>query len=305
MTPRIVVLLATYNGMPYLPEQVDTILGQAGVEVRVVVSDDGSTDGTVEWLEALASREPRVELLPALEPSGRSAANFYRLIRDAPVHRGELIAFADQDDVWLPHKLATQARLLEELGADAVSGSVTAFDAAGRRELIKKDYPQRRLDWLTESPGPGCTFLMTPRFVALTRQVLAEVPEAPRADFHDSLLYAIGRARGWRWHIEGEPLVDYRQHGGNVLGANRGARGAATRLGMIRAHWHRGQAIIHAIAGIAVADETPRLELERVLALLRSTRLRDRWALARLAPQLRRRPRDRVVIGALIRLGIW
>ena len=301
----VVVLLATYNGIAHLDEQVESILRQTGVDVRVVVSDDGSTDGTAQRLAALAAGEPRVALLPPAPPTGRAAANFYRLIRDVAPREGELVAFADQDDVWEDRKLETQVRLLHELGADVVSGSVLAFDEHGRERLVKKDYPQRRLDWLTESPGPGCSFLMTPRFVALARRVLAEVPEAAEADFHDSLLYARGRARGWRWHIEGEPLVRYRQHGGNVLGANQGAGGAARRLGMIRSHWHRRQAVLHAIAGLHVAPEAARGELERVLGLLRSTRLRDRWALARLAPQLRRRPRDRFVIGALIRLGVW
>lgn len=302
---RVAVLLATYNGLAHLPEQVESILDQRDVDVRLVVSDDASSDGTTQWLAELAARDDRVELLPALPPSGGSAANFYRLLRDATIRTGELIAFADQDDVWLPHKLATQAGLLAAHGADVVSGSVLAFDADGHEQLIKKDYPQRRYDWLTESPGPGCSFLMTPRFVELARRVLDEVPEARTAEFHDSLLYAIGRARGWRWHIGGEPLLRYRQHGANVLGANQGARGAATRLGMIRAKWHRGQAIIHAVTGIAVAHDPYRGELERLLPLLRSTRLRDRWRLARLAPQLRRRPRDRFVIGMLIRLGVW
>lgn len=303
--PAILVLLATYNGAAHLTEQVDSILAQDGVDVRLVASDDGSSDGTAEWLAALAERDARVTLLPQLPPSGGAAPNFYRLLRDVDARDGELIAFADQDDIWLPRKLATQVEQLRAEGADVVSGSVLAFDAAGREHLVKKDYPQRRFDWLTESPGPGCSFLMTARFVALARRVLDEVPEARAAEFHDSLLYAIGRARGWRWHIDGDPLIRYRQHDANVLGANQGARGAATRLGMIRAKWHRGQAIIHAITGIAVAGEAERRELERILGLLRSPRRRDRWALARLAPQLRRRPRDRFVIGTLIRLGVW
>jgi len=303
--PAILVLLATYNGAAHLAEQVDSILAQEGVDVRLVASDDGSNDGTAEWLAALAERDARVTLLPQLPPSGGAAPNFYRLLRDVDARDGELIAFADQDDIWLPRKLATQVEQLHAHGADVVSGSVLAFDAEGREHLVKKDYPQRRFDWLTESPGPGCSFVMTPRFVELARRVLDEVPEARTAEFHDSLLYAIGRARGWRWHIDGEPLLRYRQHDANVLGANQGARGAATRLGMIRAKWHRGQAIIHAVTGLAVAGDAERRELERILVLLRSTRRRDRRALARLAPQLRRRPRDRFVIGTLIRLGVW
>lgn len=301
--PRIVVLLATYNGIGFVGEQIASILGQVGVDVRIVISDDGSTDGTRQRLERAVADEPRITFLPASEPTGSSAANFYRLVRDADFDDDEFVAFADQDDVWLAHKLARQAQLLAERGADAVSGSVTAFDADGHEHLVKKDYPQRRLDYLTESPGPGCTFLMTPRLVRLVREVLTTVPEASHADFHDSLIYAIGRARGWGWHIEGEPLVRYRQHASNVFGANRGAASAVRRLRMIRDRWHREQAIIHAVAGLAVAPEPS--ELERVLTLLRSRRLRDAWRLARLAPELRRRPRDRVVLATLMRLGVW
>ncbi len=304
MTPRVVVLLATYNGVAHLAQQVDSILAQEGVEVRLVVSDDGSTEGTLEWLRDLVLSEPRVSTLPIVPPSGSAARNFYRLLRDAELREGELIAFSDQDDIWLPHKLATQARLLEEGGVDAVSGSVTAFHADGRRRIVKKDYPQRRLDYLTEGPGPGCTFLMTPRFIERARRVLAEVPSAGSAEFHDSLLYAIGRARGWGWHIEGEPLVDYRQHDSNVFGANQGVGAATSRFGLMRSRWHRGQAVIHAEAGIAVADDAVRDELAEVLGLLRDTRARARWSLARRSSVLRRRPRDRFIIGAMIRLGL-
>lgn len=302
--PSVVVLLATYNGVAFLREQIETILGQEGVAVRIVVSDDGSGDGTAELVAELARREPRISMLPPTR-SGGSAANFYRLLRDATSSPGELVAFADQDDVWLPRKLATQIELMSLHEAEVVSGSVMAFDADGREHLVRKDYPQRRFDWLTESPGPGCSFLMTPRFVELVRRVLDEVPVARTAEFHDSLLYAIGRAHGSRWHIGGEPLVRYRQHATNVLGANQGARGAAARFAMIRSKWHRGQAIIHAEVGRAVADQAARGELQRLLVLLRSRRLRDCWRLARLAPQLRRRPRDRFLIGWVIRLGLW
>jgi rhamnosyltransferase len=301
----VLVLLATYDGAAHLEEQLDSILGQDGVEVRVLVSDDGSKDGTVELLARIAAADSRVELLPATTPTGRSAANFYRLVRDAHPRDGELVAFADQDDVWVAHKLSTQIELLSQHGAEVVSGSVLAFDERGREHLVRKDYPQRYLDWLTESPGPGCTFLMTQDFLALARRVLSDVPAAVDADFHDSLLYAIGRSAGRTWHIGGEPLVRYRQHATNVLGANQGAGGAARRLRMIRSHWHRSQAIVHATVGLALATPAGSDELEMVLGLLRSTRWRDRWTLARLAPQLRRRPRDRRVMGALIRLGVW
>src|SRR5690606_7937411 len=125
---------------------------------------------------------------------------------------------------------------------DGVSSNVTAFGDGGRT-LVKKDYPQRRYDFLFEGPGPGCTHLLTPRLAEALRAQLRD-PESPAREvaFHDWLDYVICRAAGWRWHIDGEPSVDYRQHGGNVFGANAGVQAAATRLGLMKQRWHRGQA---------------------------------------------------------------
>ena len=249
--PRVAVLLALYNGMPFLPEQVDSILHQRGVSLRIIVSDDGSNDGSVAWLREQADAGAPIEFLPQIEPSGSSAANFRRLIRDAEVSPDELVAFADQDDRWHADKLERHAALLAD-GADVVSSSVMAFDDHGRTHLVKKDWPQRRWDFLTEGPGPGCSFLLSPDSFELVRRATISIPEAARTDFHDSMIYAIGRAAGLRWVIDGTPSLDYRQHADNVMGANHGRRAAMTRLRMIREHWHREQARLHATIAIAI-----------------------------------------------------
>lgn len=307
--PRVVVLLAVYDGMPWLPAQVDSILRQEGVDVRLVVSDDGSTDGSMRWLLELAARDDRVRLLPATTPSGSSGANFRRLIIDAPIDDADAVSFADQDDVWRLDKLATHWRLLLA-GADAVSSNVTAVTASGTRVAIRKDWPQRRFDWLTESPGPGSTFLLGRRAFALVRAMVGERADAASAQFHDWLIYAIVRGGGLRWRIDGASTVDYRQHDTNVLGANVGTRAAARRLRDIRSGWHRRQAVLMGSVGAAAARATGATavelaELDRVLALLADGGPAARLRLAARAGQLRRRPRDRVVIGTLIALGIW
>jgi rhamnosyltransferase len=304
--PHVAVLLATWNGLRWLPEQLDTILAQRDVRVRVIALDDGSTDGTRDWLVDRAATEPRLQVLPELEPSGSSAANFLRLLRMADLEPDELVAFADQDDLWHPGKLARHAAILAGGQVDGVSSSIMSFDADGRRTLIRKDYPQRDFDYLLESPGPGCTFLVTPRLVELVREVLAaDDGTAGAVDFHDSLVYAIARARGWRWHIDGEPTVDYRQHDANVMGSNSGGRAAVTRLALIRSHWHRRHAITLTTVSSRVAPSETGPALERILALLTTKGLRARMALARLSGQLRRRPRDRRIIGLLIATGVW
>jgi rhamnosyltransferase len=304
--PRVAVLLATWNGLRFLPEQVDSILAQRDVDVRIIALDDESTDGTRAWLVERAEREPRLTVLEPMGRSGSSAANFYRLLRAAPLEPGELVAFADQDDIWAPHKLARHADIIATRSVDGVSSSILSFDDQGRRALIRKDYPQRDYDYLLESPGPGCTFLMTPRLVQLVRDVLAaDDGTAAAVDFHDSLVYAIARSKGWLWHIDGEATVDYRQHGGNVLGSNSGSRAAMTRLALIRSHWHRRHATSLTTVSARVAPPDARPGLERILALLTTRGLRARFALARLSTQLRRRPRDRRIIGLLIATGIW
>ena len=302
--PRITVLLATYNGRRWLPEQLDSILSQTDVVVRVVALDDESTDGTGQWLAEAALTEPRLTVLAPEGRSGSAAANFFRLLARAPVDDADFVALSDQDDVWLPGKLARHARLMREHGYDGVSSNVTSFSPDGRRTLIRKDYPQREFDFLTESPGPGCTFLLSPRLVSLVRDVIAH-DDVSVIDFHDSLIYAIARSRGWQWHIDGEPTVDYRQHDANVMGSNVGAAGAFSRFDLIRRRWHRNQAILMGSIGLGLADDDMKDAIGGMLRLMTTPGPRARSALAARAAQLRRRPRDARIIGALIASGIW
>jgi rhamnosyltransferase len=300
------VLLATYNGRRWLSEQVGSILAQDGVEVRIVALDDGSTDGTVEWLRDFSRANSRLAVLELDGRAGGAGANFYRLISNATVDNDELVAFSDQDDIWVQGKLARHAVLLETHGFDGVSSDVTSFTADGTRTRVRKAFPQRDYDYLMESPGPGSTFLITRRLFSLTRNVLAETAgPAHSVDFHDSLIYAIGRARGWSWCIDDLPSVDYRQHGENVMGSNVGLASAFARLRLIHTHWLRNHSTLLTQVALEVAPEGARTALEEILGLLEGGGIRTRWALARMASQLRRRPRDQRIIALLIAIGVW
>jgi rhamnosyltransferase len=304
--PEVVVLLATYNGRNWLPEQLASVLDQEGVRVRVVALDDESTDGTRDWLVAQAAADARVTVLSSMGASGGSAPNFYRLVGLVSPPADGYLAFSDQDDIWMPGKLARHVALLRSGSHDGISSNITAFSRRGKRTLIRKNFPQRRFDYLTESPGPGSTFVLTPRLAALVAEQLADNESVARtADFHDSLIYALARGRNWSWHIDGESTVDYRQHADNVMGSNTGVGSALARLRLIRRRWHRSQAIIHARAALRVAPPETRAGLEQMLALLTARGIRERMALARRSSQMRRRPRDRRIIGMLIAIGIW
>ena len=303
--PRVTVLLATHQGERFLDEQLDSILSQEGAELTVLVSDDGSTDGTLGILERRMQSDDRIRTLPA-QRFGAPGPNFFRLLVDADPESYDYVGFADQDDVWMPDKIARHIAILRDHEADGVSSNVTAFDHEGNRVLVKKDYPQRLADHLFESPGPGSSVLLTNRLARMVAAQLAdEASPARRAFAHETLIYALARSAGCTWVIDSESSVDYRQHDAQAVGANAGIAPALKRIRLTAARWHREQARIAVDAGIRVAspEELPRLQWFHEV-------LEEPWPigaarLARRASQFRRRPRDRFAIAALMMLGLW
>lgn len=102
----ISVCIATYNGAKYIGEQLASILKQLAAEDEVVVSDDGSTDGTLDIVRSLNDRRIRIVDGPRRHSP---TLNFEWALRNA---KGEYIFLADQDDVWLEGKVT---RCVEEL----------------------------------------------------------------------------------------------------------------------------------------------------------------------------------------------
>lgn len=151
---RFLVCLAAYNGMDYISDQINSILLQADVEVKIFISIDQSTDGTEVFLENWALYEPRLKILPIGQRLGGAAQNFYRLLRDIDLKDFDYLSFSDQDDIWLKSKLYRAHKMLIGLEADGYSSNVTAFWADGRKALIKKSHPQVQWDFLFEGGGP-------------------------------------------------------------------------------------------------------------------------------------------------------
>lgn len=218
----VAILLAAYNGRRWLTEQLESIFQQESVAVTIFVSVDESSDGTAQWLEQLALFEPRLRLLFANGRMGSAAKNFFRLLRDVDTTAYDYVAFADQDDIWLPTKLSRAVECLQK-GYDGYSSDVTAFWPDGRKKLIKKSQPQKKWDFFFESPGPGCTFVMTAGFVSqLQLCVKQKWQDLQQFDYHDWFVYAFARSNGFNWVIDQQPGILYRQHASNVVGANAG-----------------------------------------------------------------------------------
>lgn len=299
---RVAVLMATYNGMNWLEEQVSSILNQSGVDVHLFVSDDSSLDGSFEFLNARAEADSRIFLLPKVSRMGAAGRNFYRLISDVDVSDFDYIAFADQDDIWNLDKLSRHINLIKSSNAEAVSSSVLAFWPDDSQKLINKSQRQQNYDFLFESAGPGCTFLMTPWLVGEVKHQLTNDGAARDVIMHDWLTYAICRAHGKSWIIDAVPSMQYRQHQHNVIGANAGLRAILTRLDKINNGWYR-----HEVSLIArvVASISLDKKLTIFQKMIQGDSLIDRFRLVPYALQGRRKFIDRVVLVLSILLFIF
>ena len=299
---KVAVLMAVKDGASYLPDQIESILNQEQCDISLLISDDFSTDGSAEALQKYAEAS-NIRILPRTNPLGSAAKNFYRLITETDIGGSDYIAFADQDDIWLPDKLIRHIQLARIHNADGVSSNVTAFWPDGREHLLDKAQPQRELDFLFESAGPGCTFLMSPWLIGKVREhLLDENSPAKEAVLHDWLTYSVCRAYGRKWIIDNMPSVKYRQHETNVFGANVGFSAKWARLQRLREHWYRNEIIkittvCCRISGIPVLDNLAKLlEIKGWSSQLK--------LLAYIAKS-RRKALDRFMLASAIILGLF
>lgn len=297
--PRVLVLLATYNGEPWLREQIDSILAQQGVEVHLEIGDDVSRDGTRALIASAWGDDPRVRLRAWDSGSGSAGANFRRLYRHVDPAGFDFVALADQDDVWLPGKLAAAVEALRDAGAQGYSCAVRAFWPDGREQVLDQQARVRAADCLFEGAGQGCTFVLRADLFARVRQFCIDHPdETESLHYHDWLVYLLARAWKAPWYFDSRPWMRYRQHGGNEIGSRGSLRAVQRRLSMIRDGWFARQIVaaarLYRLAGgddaaaCALVERAlhPPRGLPARLVLARQTlrhgrrRTADRWVLA-------------------------
>lgn len=241
--PSCLVLLASYNGQAYIRSQIITILEQADVNVTVLVRDDGSTDATVSIAEDIAASDDRVRVVvDDVGPTGWAAGNFFQLLKTADLSGVDVVAFADQDDLWLPDKLSRAVATLAESKADGYSSNLLAFDDAGLTApyVLTKNQPQRDLDYLFQGGSAGCTYVLTHKAADRLARWLRERPFPRELGLsHDWTAYAYVRAIGLRWASDAATLILYRQHSRNEYGARGGWAGLKQRTAGMRNGWYR------------------------------------------------------------------
>jgi rhamnosyltransferase len=228
---KVAILLATYNGEKYLEEQLRSILNQKDVEIYIFISDDGSTDTTLKIIRKYADQYPNI-IISNEQRVGGPAKNFYQLIKKINVNDYDYLALADQDDLWPEYRLSRGIDQLKFYQADAYSSDVIAVDEQAQiKKIIKKSSPQKKFDYIFETPGPGCSFIFTRHFCQFLKTELNE--KILNFPYHDWLIYALARHHDFKWIIDDAPNLLYRQHEHNFMGANFGLRSRLKRLNRI------------------------------------------------------------------------
>jgi rhamnosyltransferase len=283
--PKVIVLMATYNGIHWLPNQLKSILNQQGVDVALTVSDDQSSDATYDFLKRISTLDSRVRVLPNTKKFASAGMNFLRLLKDSDLSKVDFVAFSDQDDIWLDNKLCEVVDVIKLNEVDGYSGNVTAFWPDGTKELICKSQPQQKFDFMFESAGPGCSFVFTQKLAIELQRFLSSNQEACKGvALHDWFTYAFAKSRGYNWHIDKESYVMYRQHEQNVLGANSGFKAKLNRWNKMREGWYRNQVLL--IGNLLGYDS------QFPITALKRYNLWDRLILILNVRKLRRRFRD-------------
>ena len=234
ITKSVAVLMAVYNGKEWIEEQINSILHQENIHLQVFISIDPSNDGSQEWCQELAGTNKQVTLLETNEKFGSAAPNFFRLVRDVDFSNFDYIALTDQDDIWNHNKLEGAIKALNDNNCDGYSSNVTAFWPDGRKELVQKAEPQQKWDFLFESPGPGCTFVMNKKLALELQHFLQNNQQkASLIWVHDWFIYAYARANHYDWFIDEKPSMLYRQHQNNEIGVNNGGKALLHRAKFI------------------------------------------------------------------------
>ena len=298
-TPEFAVLLASFNGVLWINEQVNSIFQQEGVNVTIFASDDASLDGTREWLERRSAIDSRIKLLPKSPRFGGAAKNFFRLMRDVEFSNFDYVALADQDDFWMPGKLRAAHDKLNVAGISAYSSNVTAFWPDGRQKKTEKSRGQRNYDFLFESAGPGCTYVLNANAAGKCKSFLiANWAEVNAISLHDWFLYAWFRASKLTWCIDENSYVQYRQHHANQVGVNFGLKAAVNRFKLLQKKWYRGEvgkiASLSLLKNDVVASDIGRYGGAVSLVVL-----------LRYGRQFRRRTRDRFYLWFFVIMGIY
>lgn len=192
--PRVLVMMATYNGAQYISEQIESILSQIDVEVTLMICDDQSLDETARICESYSLEHENVSF--SINKSNKGVAwNFMQMVCEANSERFDYFAFSDQDDYWLPNKLIhaihsmpnQQNGCLYYSDVENVDKDLQQFKGGGREYSIFGEQSKSLELLLSCNWASGCTMVFDRKLCQLLQ---AHMPKSfPR--IHDVWVHLV------------------------------------------------------------------------------------------------------------------
>lgn len=209
--PTVSVLLSTYNGEKYIRQLVDSVLGQEGVDVKLQVRDDGSTDETLNILASYHDSRIKIYTGENLKP----AKSFLELLRIC--EPSNYYAYCDQDDYWYPNKLITAVNELQKYQEPALFMSTYEVVDKNLEILFIRDMKYekkfRLQDTIIYRSPSACIMAFNN---GLRDEIIKNLPQFPR--MHDYWTLLVAEVHKNIIITKNIPLIKYRQHESNVVG---------------------------------------------------------------------------------------
>ena len=202
---RVSVCMATYNGEKYIAKQIDSILNQLDNEDEMVISDDSSTDDTRVIIARYAQNDARIKFIQG--PCKGFAKNFENAIKNAS---GNIIVFADQDDIWSEGKVDKIRAVFEEKTqyTTVLHTMKTFYNDQCYENTIKVKYRKGVLvNWL-KSCYWGCCMAVKYEFINKM------LPFPDECISHDQLIGLVSEKKGATYFLN-EDLIMHRIHSSN------------------------------------------------------------------------------------------
>ena len=231
--PHVAILMCSYNGERFLAEQIDSFERQTHRNWSLVVSDDGSQDGTLEVLQVYMDSWGQERLKIVQGPQRNKIKNFLSLTCRTDID-AEFFAWADQDDIWSEDKLHAALAWLQTIPKHIPAlycGRTKLIDESGTpigfspRFCLSPCFANA----LVQNIGGGNTMV----FNQAARDLLQEAGDNLDIPSHDWWAYQLISGAGGAIHYDPEPRVLYRQHDGNLVGSNSNWSARLQRLRMV------------------------------------------------------------------------
>ncbi len=231
--PLVAILLGSYNGAKYIGQQLDSIAKQTHAHWRLIISDDGSTDDTLQEIERSTQDWAPGQLTVRQGPRQGFCQNFLSMACDTSV-QADMYAFSDQDDVWLPEKLQAAVEHIQQHARPD-----QPYVYCGRTSYVRDNlkpyeestlfvYPRSFRNALIQSIAGGNTMV----FNQAAKKLIEQAGMVPTVS-HDWWLYQLITGAGGRVFYDEKSYILYRQHAQSMVGGNTNLVAKFKRIWMV------------------------------------------------------------------------